>query len=116
MSCQGIKVQIEAITSEERQTVMGQEPSQGVDEQVCHVLCTGTQREHGKNFRARVDGQPEPEHLFGTAEAGAQFVQLEVREVEMEEEALVQGLCVLASTGQPGSDGGVSKAEDPLSS
>jgi len=28
-------------------------------------------------------------HWFGTAEAGAQFVQLEVREVEMEEEVLV---------------------------
>jgi len=46
---------------------MGQEPSQGVDEQVCHVLCAGTQMEQGKNLRARVDGQPEPQHLFGAA-------------------------------------------------
>ena len=63
-----------------------------------------------------IDGQPEPEHLCGAAQPGAQFVQLQVREVEMAEEALVQGLCMLASTGQPGRDGGLSKAEDPLGS
>ncbi|MFL5665262.1 MAG: hypothetical protein ACJ8BW_28540 [Ktedonobacteraceae bacterium] len=32
----------------------------------------------------------------------------------MEEEALVQGLCVLASTGQPGGERGLSITEDPL--
>ena len=81
MSCQGIEVQIEAITGEERQTVLGQEPSQRVDEQVCHMLGTGTQMERGKNFRARVDGEPQPEHLFSAAETCAQLVQLEVWEV-----------------------------------
>ena len=65
-----------------------------MDDLMCHVLCAGTQMEHGKNFCARVDGQPQPEHLFGAAEPGAQFVQLEVWEVEMAEGALVQGLCV----------------------
>src|ERR1700680_2925518 len=51
-------------------------------------------------------------HLFGTAEAGAQFVQLEMREVGAEEEPLVQDLCVLTSTSQPGGDGGLTVAED----
>jgi len=32
---------------------------EGVDEQVCPMLGAGTQREHGKNLGARVDGQPE---------------------------------------------------------
>ncbi len=81
-----------------------------------HVLCAGTQMEHGKKLCARVDGQPEPQHVFGAAEPGAQFVQLEVREPEMAEKALVQDLRVLTSTGQPGSDRGLSKAEDTLSS
>ena len=81
---------------------------------MCHVLGAGTQMEHGKNLRAGIDGQPEPEHLCGAAQPGSQFVQLEVRELEMAEGALVQGLCVLASTGQPGGDGGLSKAEDTL--
>ena len=66
------------------------------------MLCTWTQMEHGKKLGAGIDGEPEPQHLFGAAQPGAQFVQLEVWEVEMEEEALVQGLRVLASTGQPG--------------
>ena len=55
-------------------------------------------------------------HLFGTTQAGAQFVQLQVREVEMEEEPLVHSVCVLAISGQPGGDGRLSKAEDPLCS
>jgi len=36
--------------------------------------------------------------------------------VQMAEEAFVQGVRVLASTGEPGRDGGLSKAEDPLCS
>ena len=48
-----------------------------------HVLRAGTQIEDGKKLCARVDGQPQPEHLFGAAQPGAQFVQLEVRELEM---------------------------------
>ena len=79
-----------------------------------HVLRAGTQLEDGKNFGEGIDGQPEPEHLCGAAQPGAQFVQLEVREPEMAEEALVQGLGVLASTSQPGGDGGLSIAEDTL--
>jgi hypothetical protein len=85
-----------------------------MDDRVCHVLRAGTQIEDRKNLRSWVDGQPEPQNLFGSAQSGAQFVQLQVREVQMAEEALVQGVCVLASTEQPGRDGGLSKAEDPL--
>jgi hypothetical protein len=42
-------------------------------------------------------------HLFGAASPCAQFLQLEVREVEMAEEAFVEGLCVRARTRQKGS-------------
>ncbi len=71
--------------------------------------------EHGKNLRAGVDGQPEPEHVLIAAQPGAQFIQLEVWEPEMAEGTLVQGLCVLASASQPGGDGGLAVAEDPPS-
>jgi len=54
-------------------------------------------------------------HLGGAAQPGSQFIQLQMREVQMEEEALVQGVRVFASTGQPGSNGGLSVAEDPRS-
>jgi hypothetical protein len=56
MSREGIEVQIEAITGEERQTVRGQDLSQGVDEQMCHVLGAGAQMEHRKNLCTRIDG------------------------------------------------------------
>ena len=45
----------------------------------------------------------QPENLLGAAQPGAQFIQLQVREVEVGEEALVQGLRVLPSSGQKGS-------------
>jgi len=102
MSREGIEVEIEPVTGEEREAARSQELSQGVDEQVRHVLRAGTQMEHRQNLGARVDGQPEPQHLAGTAQPCAQFVQLEVREPEMAEGALVQGLCVLASASQKG--------------
>ncbi len=68
----------------------------------------------GRVARERIDGQPEPEHLRGTAQPGAQLVQLEVRERELEEEALVQGVRVPTCTSEPPRNSGLSKAEDPL--
>ena len=53
-------------------------------------------------------------HLRGTAQPGAQLVQLEVRERELEEEALVQGVRVPTCTSEPPRNSGLSKAEDPL--
>jgi hypothetical protein len=49
--------------------------------------------EHRKNLGARIDDQPEPQDLLDVAQPGAQFVQMEVRELEMAEEVLVQGVC-----------------------
>jgi hypothetical protein len=81
---------------------------------MCHILRAGTQMEDGKDLGEGIDGQPEPQHLLRAAEPGAQFIQLEVRELKMAEGALVQGLSVLASASQPGGDGGLPVAEDPL--
>ena len=94
----------------------GQDLSQGMDDVMGHVLCSGTELKHRKNLREGINGQPEPEHLCGAAQPGAQFIQLQVREVQMAEEALMQDLRVLTSTRQPGGNGGLSKAEDPLGS
>ena len=116
MGRERIEVQIQAITGEEREAARSQALSQGVDEQMRHVLRAGTELKHGKNLGARIDGQPQPEHLCGAAQPGSQFVQLEVREVEIAEEALVQGLSVLACTSKPGGDGGLTVAEDPFGS
>jgi hypothetical protein len=42
-------------------------------------------------------------HVLGVAQPGAEFVQLQVRKVEMAEGAFVQDLCVFASASQKGS-------------
>ena len=105
---------VQPITGEEWEAARNQELSQGVDDYVYRILCAGAEMEHGKNLREGIYGQPEPEHVCGAAQPGTQFVQLEVREPEMAEGALVQGLCVLASTSQPGSDRGLPITEDTL--
>jgi len=53
-------------------------------------------------------------HLLVAAQPGAQFVQLKVWKLKSAKEALMQRLSVLASAGQPGDDGSLTGAEDPL--
>jgi hypothetical protein len=65
-----------------------------MDEQMRHVLGARTELKHRKKLGARIDGQPQPHYLLVAQEPGAQFIQLEMRELEMAEEALVQGLCM----------------------
>jgi hypothetical protein len=84
-----------------------------MDEQVRRILCAGPQMEHGQNLGARIDGQPQPEHLCGDAEPCANFVQLQVRDVQVAEAALMEELSVLACASEPGGDGGLTVAEDP---
>jgi len=50
------------------------------------------------------------------AQPGAQFIQLQMRELEMAKEAFVQRLCMFSSASQPGGDGRLSVAEDPFGS
>jgi hypothetical protein len=60
-----------------------------MDDAMDHVLCSGTQMEDGKNLAAGINRQPEPDHVVRAAQPGSQFVQLEVRETERAEGALV---------------------------
>jgi hypothetical protein len=66
------------------------------------VLRARAEIKYGQKLRAGVDGQPEPEHLSGAAQPGAQFIQLQMGELEMAKEAFVQGLCMFPSTSQKG--------------
>ena len=91
----------------------GQALSQTVDDRMCHVLRSGTQLEHRQKLGAGIDGQPEPQNLLGAAQPGAQLVQLHVRQVQLAEETLVQGVRVTSCTREPPCNRGVSKAEDP---
>jgi hypothetical protein len=110
---EGIEVVIEPVTGKERDATRSQGLSQGVKNHVRHVLRARTQKEHRKNLGAGINGQPEPQHLCGVAQPGAQFVQLEVREPEMTEGALMEDLSVPACASEPCGDGGLTVAEDP---
>jgi hypothetical protein len=70
----------------------------------------------GRIARARINGQPEPQHLLRAAQPGAPFVQLEMREVEVAEAALMEDLSVSACASEPRGDGGLTVAEDPFGS
>ncbi len=94
----------------------GQALSERVDEQMCHVLRAGTQLEDGQKLGAGINRQPEPLHLRMAAQPGSQFIQLEVRQVQMGEEALMQPLSMRARASQPRRDGGLAVAEDPFGS
>jgi hypothetical protein len=114
MSGQRVEGEIEPIAGEEGHAAQCQAPSQGVDHCMCHVLRTKTELKHGQNLGARIDNQPQPEHLGGAAEPGANFVQLQVREVQVAEAALMEEPSVLSRASKPGDDGGVTGAEDTL--
>src|SRR5215469_11933965 len=81
-----------------------------------HVLGARTQLERRQKLGAWIDDQPEPQHLLRTLQPRAQLIQLQVREMEVAEEAYVQGLCMRASASEPGGDSGLTIAEDPFGS
>ncbi len=112
MGCESIEVEIEPVTGEKWEAAPGQALPQRVDEPMGHVLRARTEHKHRKNLGKGIDGQPEPENLVGAAEPRAQFIQLQMREPEGAERALVQRVSVLASAGQPGGDGRLTVAED----
>jgi hypothetical protein len=92
----------------------GQALLQRVDEPMGQVLHSRTELKRRKKLGEGIDGQPEPEHLCGAAQPGAQLAQLEMREVEVTEEALMEELSMLACTGEPPRNSGLSKAENSL--
>ena len=79
------------------------------------MLGAGTQMQHGHNLGARIDGQPQPEDLCGAAEPGSNFVQLQVRDVQVAEAVLMEDFCVPACTREPPRNRGLLKAENPHS-
>ena len=80
----------------------GQDLPQGVNDRMRRKLRAGTHMKHRNDFREGVDDQPQPQHLFGTAQPSAQFIQLEVWQMQRAKEALVQDVRVLACARQKG--------------
>jgi hypothetical protein len=92
----------------------GQLLPQRVDEELGHVLGAGIQREDGNALAQRINGHPEPQHLCGTAQSGSELIQLDMREHQLAEGALVQALRVRSCPHEPGRDSGMPDAKDAL--
>ncbi len=56
MGRERIEIEIEPVTRKERETARSQALSQGMDGSMSHMLCAGTQLEHGKKLGARING------------------------------------------------------------
>jgi hypothetical protein len=69
--------------------------------------------QHRDDFTERIDCHPEPEHMSMAAEPCPQFVELEMRQVKVLEDAVVECRTVFTRTGQPPRDGGMAVAKDP---
>src|SRR5262245_36931631 len=78
------------------------------------VLRSRAELKHRDSLGEGIDGQPEPEDLSGTAQPGAEFVQLEMRDVEAAEAVLMEELSVPACAREPGGDGSLTIAENPF--
>jgi hypothetical protein len=71
----------------------GQLIAQAVDEQLSHQVCPRAQLERRNALGEGIDGHPEPQDLRVAAQACSQFIQLQVRDLEMARcGALMQGL------------------------
>lgn len=114
MSCEGIEVQIEPITGKKGDAARSQSLSQRVDEQMSCLLRARTELKHRDHLGEGIDGEPEPQDLFGATQPGAQFVQLQVREVQVAEAALMEELSVPACASEPDGDGGLTVPENPF--
>jgi hypothetical protein len=95
MGREGIEIEIEAIAGEEREAARGQDPPERVDHSMGRMLCTQNQMQDRKNLCAGVDDQPQPQDLLGATQPRPQFVQLDIRKLEMTEKVLVKALSVL---------------------
>src|SRR6266581_4009473 len=115
MSRESIEVEIEPVTGEEREAAWSQELSQRVDEPMSHDLGSGAELERRNYFRQGIKSHPQPEHLCGAPKLGAQFVQLQVREMQVAEGTFVQALRMFACAREPPCNRRLPKAEDAFS-
>lgn len=95
MGCEGRAVPIQPLAGEDGQAGGNELLTQRVDQGRSCVL--GPSCSTGMIAASGVDRQPQPENMRPAAQAGAQFIQLEMREGEVLQGALMQARALLAS-------------------
>jgi hypothetical protein len=112
VGAQGIEVQIQAITCKNRDATWSKALTEFVDNSMRGALCPRTKVQDRDEFRQWVHRHPEPEHVRSIAQSRAQFIKLQMRELEAMEPVVMQARAVLPGSREPGGDRRMPMAED----
>jgi hypothetical protein len=113
MRGQGIEVVVQPVATQDGQAAARQPPVQLVSHHMGGVLRPRAEMEHRDDLPQLLDRQPEPQRVGPTAQPRPQFVELDVGEVKVAEEAVMQGRAVSAGPCQPSRDGGMPMPKHP---
>lgn len=105
MGGQSIKVVLQSVRAKDRHTTRGESGLEFMDNRIGHVLRAWSELNDGNGFGFGITGRPYPDILLGLPDVGPQFIQLDVHEIEIGEEALVQFAALLTAAAQPGTEG-----------
>ena len=83
MGCECIKVEIQPIAGEDGEAGGSELLAQCVDKGMSSVLSSGSELEYRDELAEGVDRQPQPEDTSPATQSSAQFVQLDMREGEV---------------------------------
>ena len=116
MGRQGIEVEVEAIAGEDREAVGCQVLPQGMDHVMGSILSARTEVEHRDQLAERVNDDPEPQHVGAVTQPRAEFIQLEVGQVQLLQPAVMQASTMLPGTRDPARNRLLGVAEHAASS
>jgi hypothetical protein len=116
MRRQRIEILIQAITRAHRDTIHYKPLAQFVHHRMGEILRTCPELQYWYDFGEWIDRDPEPEHMSPATQPCAQFVELDMREVQVAEDTVVQARAMFTGTGQPGRYGRRAMAKNPRGS
>ncbi len=99
---QRVEVEVQPVAGEDRETAWSPAMTKLVDDSTRRILRAGATLQHGDEFGQRVDHDPQPEHVRALPQARAEFVEQELRELEVAQPAVVQCRTVLTGPAEPG--------------
>lgn len=85
-----------------------------MNQQVGHLVGPRTQLEDRDTLGEGVNGDPEPKDLRAATQARAHLIKLDVRDLQVREDALVQGLSMGSGPQEPSGNGRLAHTKDPF--
>jgi len=107
-----IEVEAQPIRRDDWRAAGGQGAPQAVDEGVGCPLGASPERQGRDEFGFGIKGQPEPEDSLARAQAGADLVQLHVRQVKIVQDVVMEACRLLGGTVPPAGDRRLPMAKD----